>query len=192
MRWILWTRSQVSYQSNLKFLDHKGQVSKALEQYIRKCRTNSLRLEIGTNTTFHSDGDQVYRSNTIPVAAVCSSERMFQSFSPPYHANLNGAAERTWRTLGNDGRAMMSSAKQIRDTILDDSYWPLAMLHASFLRNLTPRGNRQISAYEKLSFRTRCRTSFSDHFNIFCGGNTLFLGTFYGRRRRAFSFGVAW
>ena len=69
--------------------------------------------------TFHSDGDQVYRSNTI--AAVCASERMFQSFSPPYHANLNGAAERTWRTLGNDGRAMMPSAKQIRDTILDDS-----------------------------------------------------------------------
>ena len=140
---------EISGLVSIEFLEHKGQVSKALEQYIRKCRTNSLRLEIGSNTTFHSDGDQVYKSKSI--AEVCASERMFQSFSPPYHANLNGAAERTWRTLGNDGRSMMSSAKQIRDTILDDSYWPLAMAHASFLRNLTPRGNRQISAYEKLT-----------------------------------------
>ena len=140
---------EISGLISIEFIDHKGQVPKALEQFIRKCRTSSLRLEIGPNTTFHSDGDQVYKSNTI--SAVCASERMFQSFSPPYHANLNGAAERTWRTLGNDGRAIMSSAKQISDTILDDSYWPLAMLHAAFLRNLTPRGNRKISAYEKLT-----------------------------------------
>ena len=104
----------------IEFIDHKGQVPKAFEQFIQKCRTTSLRLEIGPNTTFHSDGDQVYKSSN--MSAICASERIFQSFSPPYHANLNGAAERTWRTLGKDVRVMISSASQISDTIIDDNY----------------------------------------------------------------------
>ena len=133
----------------IQLLDHKGQVPKAFQQFIQDCRTTSLRVEIGPNTTFHSDGDQVYKSNQ--MSAICATERIFQSFSPPYHANLNGSAERTWRTLSNDVRAMISTASQIGDTIIDDSYWPLAMLHASFLRNLTPRGTRTLSAYEKLT-----------------------------------------
>ena len=140
---------QISGLIAIQFLDHKGQVPTAFQQFIQNCRTTSLKVEIGPNTTFHSDGEQVYKSNQ--MSAICANERIFQSFSPPYHANLNGAAERTWQTLGNDTRAIISSASQISDTIIDDSYWPLAMLHASFLRNLTPRGNRTQSAYEKLT-----------------------------------------
>ena len=140
---------QISGLIAIQLLDHKGQVPTAFQHFIQNCRTTSLKVEIGPNTTFHSDGDQVYKSNQ--MSAICANERIFQSFSPPYHANLNGAAERTWKTLGNDTRAIISSAAQISDTIIDDSYWPLAMLHASFLRNLTPRGERTQSAYEKLT-----------------------------------------
>ena len=51
---------------------------------------------------------------------------------------------------------MISSTSQIFDTIIDDSYWPLAMSHAALLRNLTPRGNRKQSAYEKLTGKSPC------------------------------------
>ena len=133
----------------IEFLDHKGQVPMALSQFIQKCRTTSFRLEIGSNTTFHSDGDQVYKSSK--MSNLCASERIMQSYSPAYHANLNGAAERPWRTLMADSRSIISSAAQISGTINDASYWPLAMSHATLLRNLTPRGNRKTSAYEMLS-----------------------------------------
>ena len=133
----------------IELLDHKGQVPNALLRFIQKCRTTTLRLEIGPNTTFHSDGDQVYKSNNI--STICATERMFQSFSPAYHANWNGSAERLWRTLHSDARAMISSASQIQDTIIDDSYWPLAIQHAALLRNLIPTGNRKISAYETIT-----------------------------------------
>ena len=145
---------EISGLISVEFIEHKGQVPKALEHFIQKCRTTSFRLEIGSNTTLHSDGDQVYKSNNMSV--ICASERIFQSFSPPYHANLNGVAERAWRTLGNDLRAMISSASQISDTIIDGSHWPLAMAHAAFLRNLTPSGNRKQSAYEKLTGKSPC------------------------------------
>ena len=120
----------------IEFLDHKGQAPQALTQFIQKCRTTSFRLEIGSNTTFHSDGDQVYKSNK--MLEICASERMLKSYSPAYHANLNGAAERPWRTLFADTRAMILTASQISDTIIDESYWPLAMSHATLLWNLSP------------------------------------------------------
>ena len=55
----------------IQLLDHKGQVPKAFEQFIQNCRTTSLKVEIGSNTTFHSDGDQVYKSNQI-VSYLCN------------------------------------------------------------------------------------------------------------------------
>ena len=55
----------------IELLDQKGQVPKAFEQFIQKCRTTSFRIKIESITTFHSDGDQVYKSNH--MSAICAS-----------------------------------------------------------------------------------------------------------------------
>ena len=137
---------EISGLISIELLDNKGQVPLALEQFIQKCRSSTLKLQIGENTTFHSDGDQVYKSEK--MRALCAKENIFQSFSPSYHPERNGKAERQWRTLFGDARTTISSAAQISNTIIDSTHWPLAISHATLVRNLTPRGNSEKSAYE--------------------------------------------
>ena len=70
---------------------------------------------------------------------------LYQQFSPAYHPERNGTAERTYRTMFNDARAMLLSSP------LPVTYFPLAMEHAVLIRNLLPKGKREKSAYEKLT-----------------------------------------
>ena len=54
-------------------------------------------------------------------------------------------AERTFRTIFNDARSMLSST-----TALDETHWPLALQHSILVRNLLPKGEKKLSAYEML------------------------------------------
>ena len=98
--------------------------------------------KVGTKrsyTTFHSDGESIYKSKA--VKEILDNHNIFQKFSPSYHPEQNGMAERTYRTIFADARAMLNTSP------LPNNYYPLAIAHSVFLRNLIPKGARKLSAY---------------------------------------------
>ena len=85
----------------------------------------------------------VYKSKKI--GDTLEKLNFYQKYSPAYHAERNGTAERNYRTIFGDARAILMSSP------LSETYYPLAIAHAVMIRNLLPRGERKISAYEMLT-----------------------------------------
>ena len=115
----------------------------AIKEFLQDCKNNILKLPIGDNTTFHSDGEAIYKSKT--VKEVLDTHNIYQNYSQNYHPQQNGMAERTYRTIFADARAMLNTSP------LSNDYYPLAITHAVMLRNLIQKGNRKMSAYELLT-----------------------------------------
>ena len=120
----------------------KNEVPDMIEKGLKEMRI-LFKLPAPETATFQSDGETVYKSKN--VSEVLTRLNMYQQFSPAYHPERNGTAERTYRTMFNDARAILLSSP------LPATYYSLAIEHATFIRNLLPRGNRKLSAYAMLT-----------------------------------------
>ena len=133
---------EVSGLVDVKFMRNKSEVPAMIIEGLKDMK-NIYRLSIGEDATFQSDGEQIYKSKK--VEDTLAKLNLFQKFSPAYHPERNGTAERTYRTIFNDARAILLSSP------LAETYYPLAIQHAVMVRNLLPKGKREKSAYEMLT-----------------------------------------
>ena len=101
------------------------------------------KLSATEDSIFQSDGEQIYKSKK--VSDTLAKLNLYQKFSPAYHAESNGTAEKTYRTTFGDARAILMSSP------LSETYYPLAIEHAVMIKNFLPRGERKISAYAMLT-----------------------------------------
>ena len=127
----------------VKFIKSKSDVPKAIKEFLQESKTDVFKLPVNDNTTFHSDGEAIYKSKN--VKEILDEENIYQNFSQNYHPQQNGMAEKTYRTIFGDARAMLTSSP------LPTNFYPLAIEHAVLLRNLLPKGERKLSAYEFLT-----------------------------------------
>ena len=102
-----------------------------------------FKLPAPDTATFQSDGESIYKSKN--VSEVLTKLNLYQQFSPAYHPERNGSAERAYRTCFNDARAILISSP------LPSTYYPLVIEHSVMVRNLLPKGKREKSAYEMLT-----------------------------------------
>ena len=112
---------------NVKFMKNKSEVPAMIKEGITEMRT-FFKLPVPDIATFQSDGEVIYKSKNI--SEVLTKLNLYQKFSPAYHPERNGTAERTYRTMFNDARAMLLSSP------LPAIYYPLAIEHAVLIRNL--------------------------------------------------------
>eukprot|EP00300_Choanocystis_sp_HF-7_P020189 c20530_g1_i2.p1 GENE.c20530_g1_i2~~c20530_g1_i2.p1 ORF type:complete len:276 (+),score=32.61 c20530_g1_i2:371-1198(+) len=66
---------------------------------------------------------------------ICTTARIGHTYSAAYTPSQNGSAERTWRTLMERTRCMLTEAR------LPAQFWEFAMKSATFLNNRTPAQN---------------------------------------------------
>ena len=133
---------EISGLVHVKFMKNKSEVPEMIREAITEMK-NLFNLPAPENATFQSDGESVYKGKK--VSEVLAKLNLYQKFSPAYHPERNGSAEKNYRTIFNDARAILMSSP------LPETYYPLAIEHAVMVRNLLPKGNRKISAYELLT-----------------------------------------
>ena len=104
----------------------KDQVSTAL---VHLRRHPLVRGRI-TDSMLQTDSDAVFRS--AEFRDKCTTFGLAQRFSPPYSQAKNGVAERTFRSLLDTTRTLLAHAN------LDDSWWDLAIKHATTIHNVSP------------------------------------------------------
>ena len=85
-------------------------------------------MEIGR---LHSDNGREFKNKRLQ--RWLAQHQIARSYSPSYTPELNGRAERSFRTLMNDVRAMLRQAN------LPVSFWGLAFLHAAAVRNMVAK-----------------------------------------------------
>ena len=49
----------------VKFIKNKSDVPKAIKEFLQESKTDVLRLPTNNNTTFHSDGEAIYKSKNV-------------------------------------------------------------------------------------------------------------------------------
>ena len=133
---------EISGLVQVEFMKNKSEVPEMIVKGVKKMQS-LYKLPVSKDAIFQSDGEAVYKGKK--VNEVLTKLNLYQQFSPAYHPERNGTAERTYRTCFNDARAMLMSSP------LPATYYPLAIEHAVLIRNLLPRENRKISAYESLT-----------------------------------------
>ncbi len=99
----------------VKFMKNKSEVSAMIKEGLREMR-KLFRLPAPANATLQSDGEAIYKSKN--VQNMLEELQLFQQFSPTYHPERNGSAERAYRTCFNDARAMLMSSP------LPSTYYP--------------------------------------------------------------------
>ena len=127
---------EISGLVNIQFMKNKSEVPTMIKDGIKEMK-NLFRLPTQANAIFQSDGEAIYKSKN--VQNVLEELNLYQQFSPAYHPERNGTAERTYRTMFNDARAMLLSSR----SPLPVTYYPLAMEHAVLIRNLLPKGKKK-------------------------------------------------
>jgi len=99
-------------------------------------------LEEELEVTFiQSDNGQL---NTNGVKSWLRKRKIFNRFISPYHPNMNGFAERAFRSIKDLGRCMLDAAG------LPDPYWKKATAYAVLLRNIMP--NQTIDGYVREAY----------------------------------------
>jgi len=66
----------------VKFIEKKNEVPTAIKDFIKDCKNGFLKLQIGDNTTFHSDGEAIYKSKA--VKEVLDENNIYQNYSQNY------------------------------------------------------------------------------------------------------------
>jgi len=107
-------------------MKRKSEAASTLEKYItafpakRQERIQRIRADSAVEYTLGT------------FKQLCDDKAITQEFSAPYNQWQNGVAERSWRTLGDKTRAMMIASG------LPPSFWGHALLHATYLVNISP------------------------------------------------------
>ena len=128
MRYIVCFIDDATRYGVIYLMKAKSEVLDCFKQYIDFMRVR--QVTIGTGSTLQSDNDTVYRDKHF--SNFCGSLGIDQRFSAPHTQAQNGVAERFWNTIVDAARTMLHSAK------LPESYWGLAVKHATMLRNVSP------------------------------------------------------
>jgi len=95
---------------------------------------------IGKIKELHSDNGGEYTSNSFQT--VLQDNGIKHSTTAPYTPYQNGKSERTWRSLLEMARCLISDAS------LHKSYWPYAVRYAQYLRNRAYQRRTGSTAYE--------------------------------------------
>ena len=85
---------------------------------------------VGRGTVLHSDSEAVLTS--AGMSSLLASQGMTARASPPYTHARNGIVERHIQSLFDAVRALLFQAG------MRESFWPIALQHASYLRNRVP------------------------------------------------------
>ena len=133
---------EISGLVHVEFMKNKSEVPEMIVKGLKEMQF-LYKLPVPKDAIFQSDGEAVYKGKK--VNEVLTKLNLYQQFSPAYHPERNGTAERAYRTMFNDARAILMSSP------LSETYYPLAVEHSVLVRNLIPKGNRKISAYEMLT-----------------------------------------
>ena len=107
-------------------IKRKSDAASTLQQYITEFPAKRQE-RIGR---IRADSALEYTSGTFKE--LCDAKGITQEFSAPYSQWQNGVAERSWRTLGDKTRAMMIASG------LPASFWGHALIHATYLVNISP------------------------------------------------------
>ena len=110
---------EISGLVNVKFMKNKSEVQAMIKEDITEMR-NFFKLPVPDTATFQSDGEVIYKSKN--VSEVLTKLNFFQQFSPAYHPERSGTAERAYRTMFNDASAILMSSP------LSATYYPLAVI----------------------------------------------------------------
>ena len=116
-------------RSSLTFAEYlatKGEGNKALRRILLKIRRLGFTVK-----RLRMDNDKVFTSAS--VQAMCEAQGIVVEYSAPDTPSQNGVQERTWRSIANSVRTMLSHAR------LDKSYWQFAFSVAVHIHNRTLR-----------------------------------------------------
>ncbi len=94
---------------------------------------------------FHSDGGGEYLGFDFQLDL--AEEGITFTYSTPAGQQQNGASKRLNQTLCNKAHSMMNGCE------LSKKYWPEAILHANYLRNLSPVDLLQTTPFEAATGR---------------------------------------
>ena len=105
--------------------------------YAKLKRQHGIRAKV-----FQCDGEAIYMAKKFTTWL--ERRGMVRKSTPRATSQLNGKAERGWRTLVNLGRSMLQGAG------MHDRYWCFAMAHAAYILNRTVRDGMATTPYEAL------------------------------------------
>ena len=88
-----------------------------------------LQRENDTLTFLRSDNGQL---DTHGVRAYCRKKSIFNQYTHPYHPNMLGFVERSFRSVKDLSRCMLQGAN------LPDPYWEKGNRYATLIRNILP------------------------------------------------------
>ena len=123
----------------LRFLKSKDEWFDAfVKLYARLKRQFNIRVKV-----FRCDGEQIFMSHKF--TNWLRKRGMRRESTTRATSQLNGRAERVWRTLVNLARSMLSGAG------MADRYWDHAMDFAAYILNRVVRSGQKITPFEALT-----------------------------------------
>ena len=115
-------------------LRSKDEASAALQRFIADV------APIGKVKELHSDNGGEYLGHSLQK--VLLDNNIKHTTTTPYTPYQNGKSERSWRSLLEMSRCLISDAQ------LAKSYWPYAVKHSQYLRNRSYQRRTKSTAYE--------------------------------------------
>ncbi len=109
----------------------KGQLPETVAKFVAE--TNSAHTEtvsVGEHTTFLSDNDTVYLSQSFITECAKHNARVRRT--PPYLPQRLGKAEKYWDVMWPMALTMLATAA------LPSEFWPYAVKHAAWVKNRLP------------------------------------------------------
>ena len=87
---------EISELVHVEFMKNKSETPEMIEKGLKEMKS-IYKLSIQKDATFQSDGEQICKSKK--VEDTLAKLNLYQKFSPAYHPERNGTAERTYRTM---------------------------------------------------------------------------------------------
>jgi hypothetical protein len=129
-------------ESEVFLIKYKSEVPAMFRRY----KASKERLNEGRMIRrFHSDGGGEYLGFDFQLDL--AEEGITFTYSTPASQQQNGASERLNLTILNKAHSMMNGCN------LAKKYWPEAVLHANYLRNLSPANSLRTTPFEAATGR---------------------------------------
>jgi transposase InsO family protein len=116
------------------FLRAKSEADKALQQFIADV------APIGSVKELHSDNGGEYMSQSFQKTLL--DNQIKHSTTTPHTPYQNGKSERSWRSILEMSRCLISDAQ------LAKTFWPYAVKHSQYVRNRSYQRRTKSTAYE--------------------------------------------
>jgi hypothetical protein len=139
----------VDHASGLIHVEHQVSLS-AMDTLVAKKSFERMALNNGVAIQrYHGDNGAAFTSHDFTRHIIDMKQGL--SFSGVGAHHQNGVAERTIRTVVTRARVMMLHAAMRWPEVVDASLWPMALSHATYLWNITPRRESGLAPLEIFS-----------------------------------------